>query len=472
MKALRVLGGLNLVLAGFMTFPLLVALLYKEDPLPFLITIPLCGLAGGGMYYVSRGVQGELSQREAFWIVSLSWADASFFGALPLYFAGFGFVDALFETISGFTTTGATVLGEIEVWPKGVLFWRAMTQWLGGMGIIVFSVAILPFLGVGGMQLFKAEVPGPMVEKLRPRIAQTAKLLWTLYFVLSAAEAFLLFIGGMSPYESLCHTFTTMSTGGFSTRTSSLGAFSPYHQLVVMAFMILAGANFSLHWRFVSNRKVHLRDPEFRLYLALLALGTVVVSWDLIRHVGGGLLSVKDAAFQVISILTTTGYSTADFGSWPPLCQLILLFLMFVGGCAGSTAGGIKVVRLLIFSRFISEELKRLLWPKAVTAIRVGERVVGNEVVNGVLALGTLYLGLFALSSLVLAAAGRDLVTALSAVAACLGNVGPGLGKVGPALNYGFLTPVEKGTLMFCMLAGRLEVYSLVILLFPAFWRK
>lgn len=236
--------------------------------------------------------------------------------------------------------------------------------------------------------------------------------------------------------------------------------------------MILAGANFSLHWRFLQNRKVYLKDPEFRLYICFLVTATLLVSIDLFLHMGGGFPLLIDSAFQVVSILTTTGYSTADFGSWPPLSQMILLTLMFIGGCAGSTAGGIKVVRVLIIGKFISHELRRLLWPKAVTTVKIGGRVVGTEVVNAVLALGALYLSLFVLSVFVLGAMGRDIVTALSAVAACLGNVGPGLGAVGPSFNYGFLSPLEKAILMFCMLAGRLEIYSMMIILYPAFWRK
>ena len=472
MRALGILGGLNLLLSALLLIPASVAFLHHEDPIPFLLPSAVTLLTGGGMYLLGRSRGGEISQRDAFLIVSLAWIDASFFGSLPFFLSGLSLLDSLFETVSGFTTTGATVLSQIEQWPRGLLFWRAMTQWLGGMGIIVFSIAILPFLGVGGMQLFKAEVPGPIVEKLRPRIAQTAKLLWTLYFVLSASEALLLILGGMTPYEALCHTFTTMSTGGFSTRTASIGHFGHYHRLVIIGFMVLAGANFSLHWRFLQERRAHLKDPEFRLYLSLILISVGVITSDLLMNLGGGILRVEEAAFQAISILTTTGYSTADFGSWPPLSQIVLFSLMFLGGCAGSTAGGIKVIRVLMIWRFVAQELKKLLWPKAVTAVKVGGRAVSVEVVHGILAMTVLYMGIFILSSMAMGTLGLDMVTALSAVAACLGNVGPGLGKVGPALNYGSLPGVAKGVLMFCMLAGRLEIYTLVILFYPSFWKK
>ncbi len=471
-----VLGVLNLFLAAAMVVPGVVALLHGERWWVFGVAVLITAVAGFLMFFPAVKQRGrDIARRDAFLIVALGWIDASLFGALPFLLSPhFGVVDALFETVSGFTTTGASILERIEDLPKGILFWRSMTQWLGGMGIILFSIAILPFLGVGGMQLFKAEVPGPTVEKLQPRIAQTAKILWQTYLLISALETALLVLGGMSLYDAVCHTFTTMATGGFSTRTASVGFYGPYHRMVILLFMIIAGSNFALHWRLLRGEwRGYLRDREFRFYIAMLSGSTLIIALDLLLSLGGeALVRLEEAAFQAVSIMTTTGYATADFGSWPPLSQMLLFFLMFVGGCAGSTGGAIKCIRVLVLMRYVRQELRRLLRPKAVTAIKFGEQSLQPGVVQGVLGMVILYIGIFVAASLIMGALGLDFLTGVSAVAASLGNVGPGLAKVGPAANYAFLHPLAKVVLLICMIAGRLEIYTLIILIFPEFWRK
>lgn len=471
-----VLGVLNLFLAASMVVPAVVSFLHGEGGWVFVKAILLCAGLGAAMYLSASRYRGrEISKREAFLVVALGWMDASALGALPFLLSPhFGPVDALFETISGFTTTGASVLEKIEALPRGLLLWRCMTQWLGGMGIILFSIAILPFLGIGGMQLFKAEVPGPTVEKLQPRIAQTAKILWQTYLLISALETALLLLGGMSLYDAVCHTFTTMATGGFSTRTASIGHYGAYHRLVILFFMAVAGANFALHWRLLrGERRGYWQDREFRFYGAMLLGATFVIYLDLLLNLGGeGLKRLEEAAFQAVSIMTTTGYATADFASWPPLSQMLLFFLMFVGGCTGSTGGALKCIRVLTLIRYIKQELRRLLHPKAVMAIKLGDQALHPPVVQGILGMVMLYLGIFVLSSLTLGALGLDFLTALSAVAASLGNVGPGLAGVGPASNYASLPALAKGVLMFCMLAGRLEIYTFIVIFFPEFWRR
>ena len=401
-------------------------------------------------------------------------------GMLPFLISGVtgSVTDAFFEVMTGFTTTGATVFGskgaEIELIPPGLQFWRCMTQWLGGMGIILLSIAILPFLGVGGMQLYRAEVPGPFLDKLRPRIAETAKILWQTYLLITGLEVVLLFLGGMSIFESLCHSFTTMATGGFSTKSSSIAFYGSYHRIVIIVFMFLAGANFALHYRFLKGGyKGYWLDREFRFYLTLILVGIGLVFGYLLLKSGGGWGNqLEDGAFQVVSIMTTTGYSTANFGAWPAFCQYLLLFLMFVGGCAGSTGGGIKCIRIILIYKYAKQELRKIIHPHAVTTVKLGEQTVSQSVLNGVMGMVILFLGIFVLASLAMSFLGFDIVTSISSVAASLGNIGPGLGMVGPAENYAHIPVVGKGILIFCMLAGRLEVYTIVILLFSEFWRK
>jgi trk system potassium uptake protein TrkH len=478
-QILPVLGLLNLFLAGTMIFPLAISWHYGEKEIvSFLVAMGITALAGLLLYLPVPRRGGDITRRQAFLIVTFGWLSASIFGALPFYLSGaiHSPLDALFETVSGFTTTGSSVLtsAAIDVFPKGLHFWRAMIQWLGGMGIILLSIAILPFLGVGGMQLYRAEVPGPFLDKLRPRIAETAKILWQTYLLISGLEVVFLLFGGMSLFDALCHSFTTMATGGFSTKGASIAFYGHYHRIVITFFMFLAGTNFALHYRFLKGGyKGYWQDREFRFYLTIILVAIGIMFVYLFFELGGGWgQHLEDAAFQVVSIMTTTGYVTANFGAWPPFCQYFLVLLMFVGGCAGSTGGGIKCIRVMLLYKYVRQELRRIIHPHAVTTVKLGEQSISPSVLNGILGMVILYMAIFVLASIAMSALGFDIITSISSVAATLGNIGPGLGLVGPTEHYAHIHTIGKGILIFCMLAGRLEVYTIVILLFPEFWRK
>ena len=399
-----------------------------------------------------------------------------FFGALPFSFSGTfpSFTDSYFESLSGFTTTGASVLTEIEGVDKAVLLWRSTTQWLGGMGIIVLSIAILPFLGVGGMQLYKAEVPSPVVDKLKPRIAETASLLWKLYVAITAFQVCLLLLGGMTLFDAVNHAFCTLPTGGFSTKNTSVAYYnSTYIDMVIVFCMLLAGINFSLHYRLINNRKnTYWGDTECRFFLITTAVCVLFVTLDIYGSVYSDIGSaLRFASFQVSSIITTTGFATADYEQWPALSQIILFVCMFIGASAGSTGGGIKCMRLWLLLKHAYIELIRIIHPHAVIQMKLGGKPVSQEVMKSIWGFFVLYIGLFVLASLIMASLGLDLVTAFSSTAATIGNIGPGLGMVGPADNYAFINPVGKWVLCMCMLLGRLEVYTVMVMLLPEFWR-
>lgn len=453
------------------------ALYYGEGDTPaFLISIAISLAVGFGTWRSSR-TEMELGIRDGFAVVTFGWLAVVLFGSLPFLLAGTfnSFTDAFFETMSGFTTTGATVLSRIGGTPHGILFWRSFIQWLGGMGIIVLSLAILPILGVGGMQLFRAEVPGPAPDKLKPRVRETARLLWEVYLLISAVEAGLLMLGGMSPFEALCHTFTTMPTGGFSPRTQSIGAYnSPYFDYLIAFFMFLAGTNFALHYRALrGDVGAYFRDKEFRFYGGLIIGATLLLTANIYVYNYHSLgESFRRALFQVVSINTTTGYTTADYGQWPYFSRLLLLVLMFVGGCAGSTGGAIKGVRILLLLKYGWAELRKLFHPQAVIPVRLSGRSVPEEVMTNILVFFLLYMLIFVVATVIMALLGLDLLSATAAVVATIGNVGPGLGSVGPASNYAHLPALGKWVLSACMLLGRLEIYTVLVLLVPEFWKK
>jgi trk system potassium uptake protein TrkH len=409
-------------------------------------------------------------------IVTIGWAAVGLFGALPFWLSGTcGVVDAVFESVSGFTTTGASIYTDPGALPEGLLLWRSLIQWLGGMGIIVLSLAILPFLGVGGMQLYKAEVPSPVPDKLKPRVRETALVLWKVYVLFTAAEILMLLFGGMSLFDAVCHSFTTMPTGGFSPKTASIAHYdSAYFDTVFIVFMVLAGINFSLHYQMLRGRPLALwRDAECRFFLGIFAVMTAVVGFDVWHEVYADMgEAIRYGAFQVASILTTTGFATADYETWPALSQLILLLAMFIGASAGSTGGGMKCLRVMLYFKFCYKELFRLVHPHAVSRVKLGGKTVPEDVMHSVLGFLGLYTGLFAVSAVLLAALGVDFVTSFAAVAASIGNIGPGFGAVGPAENYAQIPYLGKWLLIFCMLLGRLEIYTVIILLVPEFWRK
>ena len=476
---LNIVGILILFFGLTMIFPLFVGLYYRDQSVvPLLESMGITIISGFLLYVFFRSAKAEfISQREGMAIVAIGWTAVGLFGALPFYLGGEirTFVDAFFESVSGFTTTGSSILTHVEALSKGLLFWRSFIQWLGGLGIIVLSVAILPFLGVGGMQLYKAEVPSPVPDKLKPRIRDTAMVLWKVYAVISIAQTIFLMIGGMDLYNALCHTFTTMPTGGFSTKNASIAHFnSVYFDIVIIFFMLLAGINFSLHYQMFKGKPLAFwRDSECRFFLGTVLLLIIVVSSNIYGAVYENIgQALRFGAFQVVSIVTTTGYATADFEQWPAMSQLILLLCMFLGASAGSTGGGMKCLRVMLYLKYCYKELFSLIHPHAVKQIKIGGKTVSDDVMRSILAFMGLYIGLFAFSSVLLAAMGVDFTTSFAAVAATIGNIGPGLGLVGPTDNFAQIPYLGKWVLIWCMLLGRLEIYTVIILLVPEFWRK
>lgn len=476
---LNIIGILTFFFGLTMVFPLIAGLYYHDQSvIPILKSMGITVLFGFLLYLVFRKEKAEvISQREGMAIVAVGWSSVGLFGALPFYLGdgNFTFVDAVFESVSGFTTTGASVLTDIEALSRGLLFWRSFIQWLGGMGIIVLSLAILPFLGVGGMQLYKAEVPSPVPDKLRPRIRDTASILWKVYALISLAEVALLMMGGMDLYNALCHTFTTMPTGGFSTQNASIAGFdSVYFDCVFIFFMLMAGVNFSLHYQLLRGKPLAFwKDSECRFYLGTVLVLVVVVSVNVYGSIYETIgQALRYGAFQVVSILTTTGYATADYEQWPAMAQLILLICMFIGASAGSTGGGVKCLRVMLCFKFCYQQLFLLIHPRAVSHVKIGGKVVAEDIMRSILGFLALYIGLFALSAVILAGMGVDFVTSFGAVAAAIGNIGPGFGMVGPVENYALIPDLGKWLLVWCMLLGRLEIFTIIILVVPEFWRK
>lgn len=448
---------------------------FKALILSLLIT---CG-TGAFFYFIFRPLEERISltHKEGFVIVAGGWILAAAFGSLPYLIYGVfpTFTDAFFESMSGFTTTGATVITLIADVPHGILMWRSFTQWLGGMGIIILSITILPFLGVGGMQLYKAELPSPVKDKLKPRIVETARTLWIVYFIISTVEFIMLLFGGMSVFDSMCHTFTTMATGGFSTSDASIASFhSAYIDAVITAFMLMAGINFSLHYALLTgNFKEFVKNSELRFFLAVALVTTIIVTLNLRMNLFDETAKAfRYASFQVVSIFTTTGYTTDNFAGWPALSKIILLLLMFIGGSAGSTGGSIKCLRILLIIKNSYKELYRLIHPHAVTTIKLGKSKVSEEVMGSIWGFFILYLLLTVVAALIMSSLGLDMMTAFSSVAATIGNVGPGLGMVGPVSTYSEIPCLGKWVLSFCMLVGRLEIYTVIVLLVPEFWKK
>jgi trk system potassium uptake protein TrkH len=475
---IKVTGLLTFFTGLTMLLPLGVAAYYNDPSVTPLLASTAITLALGALLHLFfYSAQAEvISQREGMAIVAAGWTAAGLVGALPFHLGlDVAWVDAVFESVSGFTTTGSSILTDIESVPRGLLFWRAFIQWLGGMGIIVLSIAILPFLKVGGMQLYKAEVPSPVPDRLKPHIRDTAKVLWKVYTLISALQVVLLLLGGMGLFDAVCHAFTTMPTGGYSTRNASIAHFnSLYFDLVFIVFMLLAGINFSLHYLFLKGKPlVFWRDTECRVFLATALVLTALVGFDIYGSVYKSWgEALRHGAFQVVSILTTTGYATADYELWPGFSQLVLLLCMFLGASAGSTGGGMKILRIIVAFKYCYRELFLLVHPHAVSRIKLGGKPVSEDVIRSVLGFLALYVGLFALGTLLVALTGVDFVSSIGAVAATLGNIGPGFGTVGPVENFAHLPAAGKWILIWCMLLGRLEVYTVIILFVPEFYRK
>jgi len=483
----RLLGQLMLSLAVMEVIPLIWAAYYNEIHVvyAFIASILINMAIGGFLVYIARGTKEEIFRREALFVVGAGWLLAGLTGALPFVLSGeLVYHDAVFETISGFTTTGASILTDIEGMSRGLLFWRSFTHWLGGMGIIVLFIAVLPRLGIGGKHMYRVEAPGPASEGLRPKIRDTAILLWRIYLGISIAEILALMFTGMGLFDSLCHTFGTMATGGFSTKAASIGHYQNPElysfgvglsvDLIIIVFMFLAGANFSLYYQALRGKWLFFKDMEFKVYSAVLLVSILVIAIALLGHshyihLGDAL---RDAAFQVTSITTTTGYATADFDSWPTVARTLLISLMFMGACAGSTGGGMKVVRWIILVKWAYRSVIHSFKPQTVMHIKIGSLAVDRDVEGQVVGFAIIFIGVFAVGTLLISAFGHDLTTSFSSVIACLSNIGPGLSLVGPTVNYAFFSPFEKMFLAWCMLVGRLEVYAMLVAFAPGFWKK
>ena len=483
---LNILGAM-LALTGFtMMVPALIAWSHNEpDLVGHLQSMGICMGIGIPVWLFTRKSR-SLNNRDGFAIVTLAWLLIALAGAMPFYLSGAipNFTDAWFESMSGVTTTGASIIGNpntlphlpngIESLTHGVLYWRSFIQWIGGMGIIVFTIAILPLLGAGGIQLFKAEVPGPVADKIRPRVKETAKILWMVYVGLTAAEAILLSISGMSWFDAICHSFTTMPTGGFSTQNASIAAYTnPAIHYIIILFMFIAGVNFSLHFRSLTgNIKICFKDPEFLAYIGIMFAATLFIFLNIASAQGEWTHdNFLSSLFQSVSTLTTTGYGSADYEIWPFFSQYLILILMFIGGMGGSTGGGMKVARIILLVKYAATETRRMLHSRAIIPIRIGDRYIGEDVVRNTLGFFLFYMSIFGITALILTTLNLDIESAIGAAASAIGNIGPGLGAFGPTDNYALLHPIGKWMLTFCMLLGRLEIFTIMVLFSRTFWK-
>ncbi len=487
---IHIMGLLLLVNGGFMLVASLASVVYKDGAtLDIALAAMTTMISGMLLMIATRKHKKEVQRKEGYIIVTLGWLVMSISGMLPYLFSGAipGVTNAFFETISGYTTTGASILNDIESLPEGILLWRSLTHWIGGMGIIVLAIAILPLLGIGGMQLFAAEAPGPSADKLHPRITDTAKRLWYIYVGYTAAETLLLSVAGMSFFDAINHSLATLSTGGFSTKNASLAYWNntPIIQYIVMFFMFLAGSNFVLSY-FAFKGKVQrvFQDEEFRFYVGFMILFTIIVAIVIYFQanvpvseyhpmvLGKGESSIRHALFQVIAVVTTTGFVSADFTSWTPFLTIFFFGLFFLGGSAGSTAGGIKVMRHLLIIKNGILEFKRTLHPNAIIPVRYKDKTVNEHIVYNIIGFFVLYMLLFIIGALVLGVLGLDFQSAVGGAASSLGNVGPALGSLNPMSNFNSLPDAGKWWCGFLMLAGRLELFTVLIILTPYFWRR
>lgn len=475
----RILGILITLLSVTLIPPMVVAYIYKDSGgVSFIQSFIITLILGSMLWYRFRDCKKELKTRDGFLIVVLFWTVLSSFGALPFYLSttqDIRLVDAVFESFSGLTTTGATVLSGLDTMPKAILYYRQQLQWIGGMGIIVLAVAVLPMLGIGGMQLYRAETPGPVKDsKLTPRIAGTAKALWYIYLVLTVACTLAYWSAGMTFFDALTHSYSTVAIGGFSTHDASMGYFdSAAIETICSVFMLIAGINFSLHYTAFNSLSLshYFRDPEFKAYLSMLLITAFACFLILLATNSFDTEnSIRNAIFQAISIGTTAGFTTSNFNLWPAFLPVMLLLTSFVGGCAGSTGGGMKVIRVLLLFKQGYREIKKLIHPRAIFVIKLGKQPIDNNIIGAVWGFFAAYVFLFSIMLLALMADGLDQVTAFSAVAACMNNLGPGLGEV--ALTYANIGDFSKWVLCFAMLLGRLEIFTLLVLFVPAFWRR
>ncbi len=482
---LQIIGTFLMLEAVAMALCLIASFWYGEDPRPIIYASVITAAVGATFNLSFKNCNKDIGKREGYFIVSIVWVVFSLFGCLPFIISGSipSLADAFFETMSGFTTTGASILNDIESVPKGLLLWRSTTQWLGGMGIIVLSLAILPILGIGGMQLYAAEVPGPTKDKIHPKVKDTAQRLYAIYVLFTLLETGLLMLGEMSFYDAINHSLTTMATGGFSVYNTSLVEATPYIQYIVTLFMFIAGVNFTLSYFALHGRfKLVWMNEEFRYYLFItlafvgLIFGTLVLHTFRFSPENLNLVyleqTFRDTIFQVVTLCTTTGFATADYLTWTPLVVALCFMLMFFGGSAGSTSGGMKTVRIVLLAKHAYLEFKRLIHPNAIIPLRLSNNVVSQKIITNVLAFIVIFMIVFVLGVLIMSGLNYDLETSMGAVIACLGNIGPGIGKVGPMDNFSFFCDTGKWFLSFLMLCGRLELFTVLILFSPDFWRK
>ena len=483
---LNILAAMLALTGVTMLLPALIAWGYNEPDLAgHLKSSAICVLIGLPVWFFTRKNR-SLNSKDGFVIVTLAWILVALAGAQPFYLTGTipNFTDAWFESMSGVTTTGASIIGNIETLPNlvngieslphGVLFWRSFIQWIGGMGIIVFTIAILPLLGVGGVQLFKAEVPGPVADKIRPRVREAAKILWMVYVGFTFVQVLLLGLAGMPWFDSVCHALTTMPTGGFSTQNASIAAYSnPLIHYIIIFFMFVAGVNFTLHFRAITgNYKVHLKDYEFRVYLSIICIATLLIFFNISSaNSDWSHNSFLISLFESLAMLTGTGYAIADYELWPFFSQHLLLIIMFFGAMGGSTSGGMKIARIILLIKYAATETRRMLHARAIIPIRIGDRFISDEVVRNTLGFSLIYLSVFVLTAFVLTAFNLDLLSAIGASASAIGNVGPAFGAFGPTDNYALLHPIGKWMLTICMLLGRLEIFTIMVLFSRTFWK-
>ena len=470
-----ILGSVLKIEGIFLALPSMVALYYQEKSLgAFLATMAFCLAVGFGCTW-KKPDNTVFYSKEGFLAVSLSWVLLSLTGCIPFVVSGDipSFTDALFETVSGFTTTGASILSDVEALSKSGLFWRSFTHWLGGMGVLVFILAVLPMAGGRGIYPMKAESPGPSVSKLVPRVNQTARILYAIYFVMTMAEIILLLIGGMPLFDAVTLSMGTAGTGGFGIRNDSMGSYTPYMQNVATIFMLLFGVNFNIYYLYLCKKwKQALRSEEVKMYFGIIAAAVLLITYN-VRDLFPSILNAfQQAAFQVASIMTSTGYSTTDFGKWPVFSQTILTVLMFIGACAGSTGGGIKVSRVLIMIKNVKKELHTIVHPRARMKIKMDDHMVEEDTLRSVNVFIGCYLLIYAVSMLCISLDDFDFTTNFTAIAALINNIGPGLGEVGPAGNFGGYSIFSKYVMMFDMLVGRLEIFPMMALFLPATWRR
>ena len=469
-----ILGWILLFEAAFLLVPAVTALIYREAAVTaFLLTMAIC-LGCSLLLIFKKPKNTDLHSRDGFVIVSCSWILLSLFGAIPFMLTGAttSYIDALFETVSGFTTTGASIMPTVENLPKAILMWRSFTHWIGGMGVLVFIMAFLPLSGGRNMHIMKAESPGPSVSKLVPRVRTTALLLYAIYFVMTLLQFILLLCGGMSVFEALNTAFATAGTGGFSFKNDGFNSFSPYIQIVVAIFMLLFSLNFNSYFLLLKGKLKDAFNAEIRAFLLIVATAVTLIALN-IRHMYASVSdTIRHAFFAVSSIVSTTGFATENFDLWPQLSLIILVFLMFIGACAGSTGGGIKVSRILILFKAVGRELHTALHPKQVKKITIDGKVVEADVVRSIVHYFACFMMIFAGSWLILSLDNYDFTTNFTAVAATMGNIGPGLSAVGPTSNFAFFSPLSKLVLIFNMLAGRLELFPMLLLFHPATWKK